>query len=52
VTAKNALELIDVPRDAVFLAVHIYPDETVELLTSRHYPDKTRKGIAMATDRQ
>lgn len=48
VTARNALELSDVSKDAVFLAIHIYPDETVELITSRHYPRKTAKGISMA----
>lgn len=52
VTVKNRLQLTDVPPDAVFLAIHIYPDETVELLTSRHYPDATEKGIAMATATQ
>lgn len=51
VTANNALQLTDVPSDHVFLAIHIYPDETVELLTSRHYPRATQKGIAMATAR-
>jgi len=49
VVARNTPQLVDVPRDAVFLAVHVYPDETVELITSRHYPRKTEKGIAMAT---
>lgn len=48
VTARNALELQDVPKDAVFLAIHIYPDETVELITSQHYPRKTEKGKSMA----
>lgn len=48
VTAKNPLELRNVPKDAVFLAIHIYPDETVELITSRHYPQPTAKGEAMA----
>lgn len=48
VSAKNPLSLNAVPADAVFLAVHIYPDETVELITSRHYPRKTEKGRAMA----
>lgn len=48
VTARNALALSDVPKDAVFLAIHIYPDETVELITSHHYPRKTAKGISMA----
>lgn len=49
VAAKNPVELSKIAPDAVFLAIHIYPDETVELITSRHYPRKTEKGIAMAT---
>ena len=48
VTAKNAPHLVNVPSDHVFLAVHVYPDETVELITSRHYPQATAKGEAMA----
>lgn len=48
VMAKNRLSLINVARDARFLAVHIYPDDTVELITSRHYPEATDKGKAMA----
>jgi hypothetical protein len=51
VTARNALELTEIPKNAVFLAVHIYPDETVELIATRHYPDATAKGRAMATAR-
>lgn len=48
VVAKNAPELRDVPSDAVFLGVHVYPDESVELIPSRHYPQPTAKGQAMA----
>lgn len=48
VTARNVPHLTNVAADAHFLAVHIYPDETVELITSRHYPDSTAKGEAMA----
>ena len=48
VVAKNTPELRDVPPNAVFLAVHVYPDETVELIPSRHYPQATEKGKAMA----
>lgn len=48
VVAKNRLELVGLPPGAEFLAVHIYPDETVELVASRHYPQKTEKGVAMA----
>ena len=47
-TAKNIPVLGPVPRDAVFLGVHIYPDETVELIPTRHYPPATEKGKAMA----
>ncbi|MEW6761875.1 MAG: hypothetical protein AB1437_13725 [Pseudomonadota bacterium] len=48
VAARNLVELRNVPKDAVFLAIHIYPDETVELITSRHYPQPTAKGESMA----
>lgn len=47
VTAKNVPVLGPVLRDAVFLGVHIYPDETVELIPTRHYPRATEKGKAM-----
>lgn len=49
VVAKNSPVLADVPADAQYLAVHIYPDETVELIPSRHYPRPTEKGIAFAS---
>lgn len=49
VTAKNSPVLGPVPSDAVFLAVHVYPDETVELIPTRHYPRATEKGRAMAS---
>ncbi|WP_143745650.1 hypothetical protein [Massilia sp. KIM] len=48
VVAKNWLALADLAPDAEFLGVHIYPDETVELIPSRHYPVETEKGKAMA----
>lgn len=38
----------DVAADARLLAVHIHPDETVELITPRHYPESTAKGEAIA----
>lgn len=38
VTARNNVSLSDVPSDAQYLAVYIYPDETVELQTTKHYP--------------
>jgi hypothetical protein len=46
VTAKNKPELKDVPRDAVFLGVHIYADDTVELIPSRDFPDLSSRGNA------
>ncbi|MEH6434569.1 hypothetical protein [Massilia sp. DD77] len=48
VTARNQPALLEVPGDAVFLGVHIYPDETVELIPTHHYPRMTEKGEAMA----
>jgi hypothetical protein len=51
VTAKNTPVLPDVSRDARYLAVHIYPDETVELVVTRHYPRATDRGINSATKR-
>ncbi|AOA59898.1 hypothetical protein [Acinetobacter larvae] len=29
-----------------YLAAHLYPDETVEIITSDHWPDPTEKGLA------
>ncbi|OON62810.1 hypothetical protein B0920_05085 [Massilia sp. KIM] len=48
VVARNKLELLQPPSNTEFLAVHIYPDETVELIPTIHYPRATEKGIAMA----
>lgn len=48
IVAKNSPVLTEVPKDAVYLGVHIYPDTTVELIPSRHYPRPTEKGIALA----
>jgi hypothetical protein len=48
VTAKNTPELKDIPSTARYLAVHIYPDETVEFIFSQHYPDFTEHGIKLA----
>ena len=39
-------ELKKVPRDAKYLAIYIYPDETVEVATSHFYPDDSKKGEA------
>ena len=51
VTAKNTPVLPDVSGGARYLAVHIYPDETVELVVTRHYPRATEKGINCAIKR-
>jgi hypothetical protein len=48
VTARNPLELSSVPPGFTFLGIHIYPDETVELIPTLHYPRATEKGKAMA----
>ena len=37
-------ELKALPRDHRFLAIYIYPDETVEVATSVHYPTYSKKG--------
>jgi hypothetical protein len=52
VHAKNTPRLDDVPRDTHYLAMHVYPDETVELVISSHYPRATDKGRASASRRE
>jgi hypothetical protein len=49
VTAKNIPELKAVPRETVFLGVHIYADDTVELIVSQHFPELSAKGQAYDT---
>lgn len=44
VVAKNAPSLAAPPAGAKYLGVHIYPDDTVELLTSKHYPRPSPRG--------
>ena len=44
VTAKNQPELKDLPRTTVFLGVHIYQDDTVELVPSQHFPEMSERG--------
>ena len=44
VHAKNNLELKDVPENHHYLAIHIYPDDMVELITSVHYPRPSERG--------
>lgn len=50
--ARNSPTLRDVPPDAVFLGLHIYPDETVELIPTRNYPRETAKGKAIASSKR
>lgn len=44
VSNKNSLQLLDVVPGARYLAIHIYPDDTVELTTSVGRPDKSARG--------
>lgn len=46
VFAQNRPELRAVPAGAVFLGVHIYGDNTVELVTSDHFPELSVRGQA------
>ena len=45
VTARNVLCLNEVPRNSVFLSVHIYADDTVELIPSEHFPEMSARGL-------
>jgi hypothetical protein len=44
VAAKNMPELKDVPRSARYLAIHIYPDDMVELVPAEYYPGISPRG--------
>ena len=46
VTLKNALVLTaeQIPVDARYIGVHIYPDETAEVTFSEYFPDTTPRG--------
>lgn len=50
VQAANEPALARPPANHRFLSVHIYPDRTVEIQTSEHFPDKTERGIAMGDE--
>jgi hypothetical protein len=52
IVSRNSPILSDVPKDANYLGVHIYPDTTVELIALPHYPRPTEKGIAFARQRK
>ncbi len=47
VRSTNEPVLTPPPHTHRFLCVHVYPDQTAELITSAHFPDKTERGIAM-----
>lgn len=46
IAAANVVMLDAVPSDARYLGVHIYPDYTVELVCSRHFPELSERGEA------
>ena len=50
VSAKNMPQVKDVPRESIFLAVYIYPDDTVELVSSQNYPRHSSLGEAMISE--
>lgn len=41
---KNPLMLSSVVAGAKYLAIHIYPDDTVELITTVHFPEVSTRG--------
>lgn len=45
IVAENAVILHDIKPSSRYLALHIYPDNTVELLTSQYYPGPSQRGI-------
>jgi hypothetical protein len=47
VQAKNQPSLKPPPPQHRFLCVHVYPDDTVELVTSEHFPTQTDRGVGM-----
>ncbi|MFI8145596.1 hypothetical protein [Acinetobacter sp. ABJ_C5_2] len=45
-TAKNQVIITkEQLKGKKYLAVHIYPDDTVEITTSNNWPDPTEKGV-------
>lgn len=51
VHAKNAPMLEKVEHKHHFMAVHILPDDTVEIALSEHYPSRSARGIELHTQR-
>jgi hypothetical protein len=50
VVNKNPLRLENIVQGAKYLGVHIYPDDTVELIASVSILGRTPRGIAMAQE--
>jgi hypothetical protein len=46
VKAANVVRLDSVPAGSRYLGVHIYPDNTVELICSKYHPDLSPRGEA------
>ena len=44
VVASSAPELKEVPSDATFLGLHIYEDQSVDLVLSQHFPELSQRG--------
>lgn len=52
VSNKNPLRLDTVVPNARYLGVHIYPDDSVELITSVGLPDMTKRGTDLYEQRK
>lgn len=46
IRSVNQVAIDDVPPDAKYAGVHIYPDYAVELVYSRHFPRLSKRGEA------
>jgi hypothetical protein len=51
VAAQNAPELAAVPRGHSYLAIHEYPNNTVELLTPQNYPSESARGTELSRNK-
>lgn len=50
VTARNTPATVGRVRESRFMAVHVYPDDTVEIKFSEDFPVYTARGQAINTD--
>jgi hypothetical protein len=46
ITPVNTVSLDEVPAESRYLGIHIYPDYTVELVCSKHFPELSARGKA------